>query len=169
MVRQFDLAALRHATAPATRIRITINIATKNIRTTHILLQQIRRTLITRHQSMTAAEMDIAVILTQAPRATLAALALHNTDRTTTKDRRLLALADPDRLLIPALRPALVRLDLVHPAPRRPIPLLLVRTLRLTRATTHHPDQATVRRLHLRLRHLPHRRTRAEAAVRHNR
>src|SRR6478672_8393846 len=169
MVRQFDLAALRHATAPATRIRITIAIATKNIRTTHILLQQIRRTLITRRQSMRAAETDIAAILTQAPRAARAALALHNTV-TTTQDRHLpILVADLDHLRIQARRPDQVRLlDLVHPAPRLPIPLLLVRTLHRTQATAHRRDQAIVRRLHLRPRHLPRRRIRAEAVVRHN-
>src|SRR6478672_4580351 len=165
MVRQFELAALRHATAPATRIRITIAIATKNIRTTHILLQQIRRTLITRHLSMRAAEMDIAAIPTQAPRATPAVLALHNMALTTAQDRLLPALAaDLDHLRIQARHPGQVRLlDLVHPAPRRPILLLRVRTLHRTQATAHRRDQATVRRLHLRPRHLPRRRIRAEA------
>jgi len=165
MVRQFDLAALRHATAPATRIRITIAIATKNIQTTHILLQQIRRTLITRHLSMRAAEMDIAAILTLAPRA----MVLHNTV-TTTQDRLLpILVADLDHLRIQARHPGQVRLlDLVHPAPRRPILLLRVRTPHRTQAAAHRPDQATVRRLHLRPHHLPRRRIRAEAVVRHN-
>jgi len=163
MVRQFDLAALRRATAPATWIRITIAIHTRNIQSHPIRQNLIRRTPITRSQNMMAEETGIAVILTQAPRATLAALALHNTDRTTTQDRRLLALAAaPDRLLIPARRPDQVRLlDLGHPTPRRPI-LLLVQTLRRTQATTHRPDQAAVRRLHLPRRRIP------AAVVRHD-
>ena len=169
MVRQFDLAALRHATAPATRTRITIAIATKNIRTTHILLQQIRRTLITRRQSMRAAEMDIAAILTQAPRAMRAALVLHNTARITAPDRLLRARAAVRvHLPIPARRLDQGRLlDLVHPTPRRPILLLLVPTPRRTQATAHRRDQVIARQLHLRPRHLPLHRIPA-AVVRHN-
>jgi hypothetical protein len=126
--------------------------------------------LITRHQSMTAAEMGIAAIPTQALRATRAALD-HNTVLTTTPDRLLpVPAADRDHLRIPAPRPDPVRLlDQVRPAlPRLPIPLLRVRTLRRTQATTHRPDQATVRRLHLRPRHLPRHRIQV-AVVRHNR
>ena len=168
MVRQFNLAGLNHAIARPTRIRITIDIHTRNIRSHPIRQNLIRQTLITRRQSMRAAEMDIAAILTQAPRATRAALD-HNTARTITQDRRLpILVADLVHLPIPALRPAPARPDLVHPAPRLPIPLLLVRTLHRTPATAHRRDQATARRLHLRPRHLPRRRTRAEAVVRSN-
>ena len=114
--------------------------------------------------------MDIAAILTQAPRAARAALALHNTV-TTTQDRHLPArVEDRHHLRIQAPHPDQGRLlELVHPAPRRPIPLLLVRTLRRTRTTAHRRDQAIARRFHLRPRHLLlRRRTRAEAVVRHN-
>ena len=169
MVRQFNLAELNHAIARPTRIRITIDIHTRNIRSRPIRQNLIPQTLITRRQSMRAAEMDIAAILTQVQRATRAALD-HNTARTTTQDRRLpILVADLVHLHIPAHRPDQVRLlDLVHPAPRLPIPLHLVRTLHQTRATAHRRDQAIARRLHLRPRHLPRRRTRAEAVVRHN-
>lgn len=167
MVRQRNLA--EQIPAITRLIRTTIDIPIKNIRSRHILLQ-IRLMLITRHQSMTAAEMGTAVIPMQALRATRAALD-HNTVLTTAPDRLLpVPTADPDRLRIQAPHPAPVHLlDQVRPVlPRLPIPLLRVRTLRRTQATTHRPDQATVRRLHLRPRHPPRHRTQV-AVVRHNR
>lgn len=117
---------------------------------------------------MTAAEMDIAVIPMQVPRATRAALD-RNMARTATLVHLLPVLeVDPDHLRIQAPRPDPVRLlDLVRPAlPRLPIPLLRVRTLHRTQATAHRPDQATVRRLHLRLRHLPRRHIQVEVVRR---
>jgi hypothetical protein len=113
-------------------------------------------------QSMTAAA--ITAIPMRAQRETQAVLALHNVALTTAQARPLPALAaDLAHLRIPARPPAPVRLlDQVPPA----LPLLRVRTLR-TQATTHRPDQTTVRRLHLRLRHLPRRRIPA-AVVRHD-
>ena len=168
MVRQFNLAELNHAIVRPTTIRITIDIHTRNIRSHPIRQNLIRQTLTTHHQSMRAAETDTAAILTQAQHATLAAL-VHNTVPTTALDRLLPAPAeDLVHLPIPALRPAPARPDLVHPAPRLPLPLLPGQALRRTQATIHRPDQATVRRLHLRPRHLPRRRTRAEAVVLHN-
>jgi hypothetical protein len=113
---------------------------------------------------MMAAEVDIVAILMQAQRATPAALAHHNMAQTTTLDPPLQIPADPvhPHLLIQARRPAPVRpLDQV-PALPLPIPL------RRTQATAHRPDQATVRQLHLRPRHLPRRRIPAEAVDRHN-
>jgi hypothetical protein len=166
MVRQLNLA--EQIPAITRPIRTTIDIPIKNIRSRHIPQLQIRLMLITRHQSMTAAA--IAAIPTQALRATRAALD-HNTVLTTAPDRLLpVPVADPDHLRIPAPRPDPVRLlDQVRLAlPRLPIPPLRVRTLRRTQATTHRPDQATVRRLHLRPRHLPRRRIQV-AVVRHNR
>jgi hypothetical protein len=89
----------------------------------------------------------------------------HNVALTTAQARPLPALAaDLAHLRIPARPPAPVRLlDQVPPA----LPLLRVRTLR-TQATTHRPDQVTVRRLHLRQRHLQGSRIPVEAVVRHN-
>jgi hypothetical protein len=114
-------------------------------------------------QSMTAAA--ITAIPMQAQRATQAVLVLHNVALTTAQARPLPALAaDLAHLRIPARHPAPVRLlDQVPPA----LPLLRVRTLR-TQATTHRPDQVTVRRLHLRQRHLRGSRIPVEAVVRHS-
>jgi len=116
-----------------------------------------------------AQEMAIVAIPMQAPRATPAVLALHNMALTTTQDRPLPALAaDLVHLRIQAPHPAPVRLlDQVPPA-LLTIPLLRVPTLLRTQATAHHRDRATARRLHLRLRHPPRRRTQV-AVVRHNR
>jgi acetyl esterase/lipase len=115
--------------------RTTIDIPIKNIRSRHILQLQIRLMLRTRRQSMMAVEMGIEVILTQALRATRAAL---------------------DHLPIQTRRPAPVHvLHQVRPAlPRLPSPLLRVRTLRRTQATVHHPDKIPV----LRHNQLPRRR-----------
>lgn len=116
-------------------------------------------------QSMMAVEMAIAAIPMRAPRATPAVLALHNMALTTAQDRPLPApAADLVHLRIQAPHPAPVRLlDQVPQALPLTIPLLQVRTLLRTQATAHLPDQATVRRLHPRPRHLPGRRIRAEA------
>ena len=114
-------------------------------------------------QSMIAVETDIAATLMQALRAARAVLALHNT-LTTIQDRHLPAPADLAHPRIRAPHPVPVRLlDQVPPALPLTIPLLQVRTLLRTQATAHLPDQATVRRLHPRPRHLPGRRIRAEA------
>jgi hypothetical protein len=120
-------------------------------------------------QSMMALETDIVAIPMRAQRATPAVLALHNMALTTAQDRHLPALAaDLVHLRIQAPHPAPVRLlDQVPQALPLTIPLLRVRTLLRTQATAHRPDQATVRRLHLRLRHLPRRRIPA-AVVRHD-
>jgi len=116
-------------------------------------------------QSMIAVETDIAATLMQALRAVPVALDLHSTALTTAQDRLLPApMAALVHLRIQAPHPAPVRrLDQVPPALPLTIPLLQVRTLLRTQATAHLPDQATVRRLHPRPRHLPGRRIRAEA------
>src|ERR1041385_3617202 len=163
MVRRFGLAALRHATAPATRIRTTIAITTRNIQTIHILLLQIRRPMLRTRQSMTALETAIAAIPMRAPRAMPETLGLH-TALTTAQDPPL-----------PALVVALDRLRLQAPHPDQgppalPLPVLLLRVhipLR-TQRIAHGPDRAPGRRLHLRPRHLPRRRIPAEAVGRHN-
>jgi hypothetical protein len=119
-------------------------------------------------QSMMALETAIAAIPMRAPRATPAVLALHNMALTTAQDRPLPALAaDLVHLRIQVPHPAPVLLDQVPQALPLTIPLLRVRTLLRTQATAHRPDQATVRQLHLRLRHLPRRRIPA-AVVRHD-
>ena len=111
-----------------------------------------------------AVEMGIVAIPMLDLLATRAALDLHNMALTTAQARPLPALAaaqDHPRI------PAPVRLlDQVRPAPRPPVPLLPVQPLRRTQATAHHPDQATVRRLHLRPRHLLGHRIRAAVVVR---
>ena len=112
-------------------------------------------------QSMMALETAIVAIPMRAPRATPAVLALHNVALTIAQDRPLPApAADLVHLRIPA---PVRRLDQVPPALPLTIPLLQVRTLLRNQATAHLPDQATVRRLHPRPRHLPGRRIRAEA------
>jgi len=116
-------------------------------------------------QSMMALETAIVAIPMRAPRATPAVLALHNVALTIAQDRPLPApAADLVHLRIPA---PVRRLDQVPQALPLTIPLLRVRTLLRTQATAHRPDQTTVRRLHLRLRHLPRRRIPA-AVVRHD-
>jgi len=116
---------------------------------------------------MMVEEMGIAAIPMQVPRATPVVLDLRSMALTTAPDLPLPALADLVHLRIQALHPAPVRLlDQVPPALPLAIPLLRVQTLRRTQATTHRPDQATVRRLHLRLRHLPRRRIPAEVVRR---
>ena len=165
MVRQFTPAEQIPVIMRPTRI--TIDTPVRNIRSRHIPQLQIRLMLITRHQSMTAAAMGIAAIQMQAPHATRAVRDLHSIVLTTMLAHHLPVLAEAqDHLRIPAPRPDPVRLlDQVRPAlPLLPIPPLRVRTLRRTQATTHRPDQAAVRRLHLRPRH----RTQV-AVVRHNR
>jgi len=117
---------------------------------------------------MMAAEMGIAAIPMQVPRATPVVLDLRSMALTTAQDLPLPALAaDLVHLRIQAPHPAPVRLlDQVPPALPLAIPLLRVQTLRRTQATTHRPDQATVRRLHLRPRQLPRRRIPAEVVRR---
>lgn len=111
-------------------------------------------------QSMMAVETAIAEIPMQVPRATPAVLDHRSMALTTAQDRPLPAPgAALAHLRIQAPHPAPVRLlDQVPPALPPTIPLLRVPTLLRTQATTHRPDQATVRRLHLRPRHLPRRR-----------
>lgn len=120
-------------------------------------------------QSMMEVETGIAAIPMQVLRAMPAVLDHRSMTLTTAQDRPLPALvADLVHLRIQAPHPAPVRLlDQVPPALPLTIPLLQVRTLLRTQATAHRPDQATVRRLHLRQRHLPRRRIPAEV-VRHD-
>lgn len=119
-------------------------------------------------QSMMVPETGIAAILMQALRAMPAALDLHNTALTTAQDRHLpVPAATLVHPRIQAPRPVPVRLlDQVPPALPLTIPLLQIRTLHRTQAITYLPDQATVRPLHLRLRHLQRRRIQAEVVRR---
>jgi hypothetical protein len=134
MVRQFDVAALRHAIPPATRTRITTGIHTKSILNRRILQKQIRRMLKTR-QSMMAAEMGIVAIPMQALRAAPATLDLHNTIRATTLARHLPPAAVPDH------HQEAARLQVR--IPHRLAPALPLPALRQTQAAVH-PDQAPV-------------------------
>ena len=119
-------------------------------------------------QSITAAEMDIVAIPMQAQRATQAVLAHPSMALTTAQDRPLPApAADRVHLRIQARRRGPVRLlDQVPPDRPLTIHLLRVPTLLRTQATAHRPDQATVHRLHPRLRRLPRRRIPAEVVRR---
>ncbi|HEY2912540.1 MAG TPA: hypothetical protein VGK21_04220, partial [Candidatus Angelobacter sp.] len=127
-----------------------IDIPTKSI-LSRILQQPILQTLRT-HQSTMAEETGIVVIPMQALRAMSADLDHRSMVLIATLDLRLqIPAADPvhPHLRIQAPHPVPVRLlDQVPPGLPHPIPLLRVQTLHRTQATTHRPDQATVRRLH---------------------